>query len=151
MSDLFVEIEDLIIARLESKLATLNPKPRIFPGKDFENIKDRSQGAQGVCVMYNGITSIDRLPSTPHIAKVTLEYLIWIVTRSGKDHGTGKGNRESADPIVYAAMNCLMGWRPDKEKSPLTITEAPGQVYADGFAYFPLAFTIIRHVVANPN
>lgn len=147
----FIDLELAIVARLETKLASLSPKPRIYSGADLENIKDRSHGDASVFVAYNGITSVEPLQGAPSIATITTEYLIWIVTRSASRHASGQGVREGADDIVVAVIDALMGWRKNSETPALGMTTAPAQVYTNGFGWFPLAFQCRRQARGNPN
>lgn len=148
---IFSDLETAIIARLEAQLATLSPVPRVFPAADLANVRDKSQSAASVFVAYNGIIEVDDQANAPHVAKLTTEFIIWIVSRSASRHGSQQGTREAADPLVEAVIAALMGWRPSPQVERLRLGQAPGEVYADGFGYFPLTFTCRRQVRGTIN
>lgn len=147
----FIDVEEAICARLEAKLATLDPKPKIYSAIDLENTKDKSQVAAACFVAYNGITGIDALKGAPHIATLAQEFIIWTVTRSASRHGSQQGTRENADPILEGIIKALMGWRPATGLPPLEMVETPGPAYGEGFGYFPLVFHMKRQVRGDVN
>lgn len=142
---LFIDLEDMLADKLTAKFESLERKPKVLIGQDFENIRDKSQSGQTVFVAYNGIIGVDQLPANPRVAMLTLEYILWVVTKSSRSHGNSKGTRDNADPVILSVIAAIMGWRPTPE-SAFKISTAPAQVYADGFGYFPLAFTITRQI-----
>lgn len=147
---MFIDIEQAIVSRLETKLAALDQKPRVYPGAELEHIQDRSQGAASVFVAYNGIVGVDTLPGNASVCKLTLEFLVWIVARSASRKESGQGTRETADPIIVETLQSLAGWRPIEGAAQLVPSDSPGQVYADGFGYFPVAFRITQQIRGNP-
>ena len=146
MSGVFIDVEEAIIARLEAKLATLDRVPKVYAAADLENAKDKSQTANAVFVAYNGITGLEQLKGAPHIVTMTIEFIIWTVTRSASRHGSQQGTRDNADPILEGIIKALAGWRPAAGLAPLEITETPGPAYGEGFGYFPLSFNLRRQV-----
>jgi hypothetical protein len=146
-----IEIEHAIVERLSDKLGSLTVAPKVYPGADLENIADKSQSAAAVFVAYNGIVGVEPMANVPGVAKIKVEFLIWVVTRSAKNHGSQQGTRETADPIVDAVLEWLSGWKPAQNIPALVPGESPGQVYRNGFGYFPLTFTTTRQVRGKPN
>lgn len=144
----FKEVENLIADRLIESLATLNPKPRVYKGRDILNIQGQSQGDIAVYVAYSGIASVqEQSPATPQIGKITQEYLVWIAARSAKDHATQGGTKELADPVIEAVIESLMGLRLKKDIEPLhLVNNGLGPAYTNGFGYFPVAFHHTRTV-----
>lgn len=142
----FIDVEEAICARLETKLATLSQKPKIYAAADLENAKDKSQAAAAVFVAYNGISKVDQLKNVPHVATLTQEFIIWTVTKSASRHGSQQGTRENADPIIEGVIAALMGWKPAATLAALEMVEAPGPAYGEGFGYFPLVFQMKRQV-----
>jgi hypothetical protein len=147
----FIDVEEAIIARLGTKLATLDKVPKIYSAIDLENAKDKSQLAATVFVAYNGIVNVEQLNGAPHIAHFTQEFIIWTVTRSASRHGSQQGTREIADPILEGIMQALMGWRPATGLPPLALAETTGPAYGEGFGYFPLTFIMKRQVRGDIN
>ena len=148
---MFFDVEEAIVARLATKLAATTAKPKVYTAQELENVKDRSQNAAAVFVAYNGISSIAPLSGNPAIVTVSVDFVVWTVTRSASRHGSGEGTREAADPILLAILDALCGWRPVSGLPPLTLTDTSGPAYAEGFGYFPLAFTLTRQIRGNPN
>lgn len=143
---IFIGIETAIASRLADKTAALNPRPSIHSGADLENAQNRSHGDASIWVAYNGIVAVNPLERVPHVATITTEFLIWVATRSASRHGGQQGTREIADPIIQAVLEALTGWRKDNQTPPLRLTQSPGQVYTNGFGWFPLAFHCDRQI-----
>lgn len=142
----FIDVEEAIVTRLETKLATVTPKPKVYSAADLENAKDKSQVAAAVFVAYNGISSVDAMNGAPHVVTLAQEFIIWTVTRSASRHGTQQGTRENADPILEGIIRALTGWRPAAGLPPLRMAETAGPAYGEGFGYFPLTFILQRQV-----
>lgn len=136
---LFIDQEALIVEKLIVDLDTLNS--RVYYGKDLENAMDKALAGTSVFVAYSGIVSVLPLPNAAHIAKATLQYTIWIVGRSATLHGSGQGSRSEVDPVATSVITSIMGWKASKELTPLVLAQSQDISYADGFAFFPLAFT----------
>lgn len=151
MTGTFIDVEEAIVTRLQTKLATLDRVPKVYPAADIENAKDKSQVAAAVFVAYNGITGVEQLKGAPHIVTLTQDFIIWTVTRSASRHGSQQGTRESADPILEGIIKALAGWRPASGMPALEMTETPGPAYGEGFGYFPLSFTMKRQVRGDIN
>lgn len=147
---MFFDVEDAIVERLNTKLAALNPRPKVYDSTGLEDMQNRSQMAASVYVAYNGISEIQPLPGNPAIATVGQQFIIWTVTRSAKGHDSQSGTREAADPILVAILEALCGWRPVSGKQSLELVDTPGPAYAQGFGYFPLAFSLRQQVRGNP-
>lgn len=138
----FEDIEQAIVTRLEDKLSSLEPKPKIGRGRDLANVKERSQGDLRVIVAYAGIIGVqEQAPTIPHIATVTQSYIVWVVARSAKGHGTQDGTKELADPVLERVLEALIGCRVIGGQEPLRLSPSTVEpVYADGFGYFALEF-----------
>jgi hypothetical protein len=147
----FIDVEEAIIERLQTKLANLDKVPKIYSAIDLENAKDKSQLSAAVFVAYNGIVNVEQLTGAPHIAHITQEFIIWTVTRSASRHASQQGTREIADPILEGIMQALMGWRPATGLRPLAMAETTGPAYGEGFGYFPLTFMLKREVRGDIN
>jgi hypothetical protein len=142
---MFVEIEDAIVARLQARFQALETPlpamPRVVTAADVAQAKDRSQGDSRVVVAYNGISGVNPLSGNPAVVTVSHQFYIWISTRSASRHGTGRGTRELADPIMVATLQALCGWRIGQGLPLLELTETPGPAYdEDGFGHYPLVF-----------
>lgn len=142
----FIDVEEAIITRLQTKLATLDRVPKIYSAIDLENAKDKSQIAAAVFVAYNGIINVEQLNNTPHIVTLSQEFILWTVTKSASRHGSQQGTRENADPILEGIIAALTGWRPATGLPPLQLAETTGPAYGEGFGYFPLTFIMKRQV-----
>jgi hypothetical protein len=139
----FEDVELAIVARLEDKLSSLDPKPKIGRGRDLSNVKERSQGDLRVIVAYSGIVGVQEQAATiPHIATLTQSYIVWVVARSAKAHGTQSGTKELADPVLERVLEALMGCRVIKGQEPLRLSPSTVEpAYTDdGFGYFALEF-----------
>jgi hypothetical protein len=146
-----IDIEDAIVTRLETKYTALDIVPKVYSGSDIENIIDRSQAAASVFVSYNGIVGIETIKGNAAIITLTIEFILWVVTRSASRHDSQQGTREKADPIVLATLEALSGWRPIAGLSQLVPGESPGQAYQEGFGFFPLVFQTRRQVRGDVN
>lgn len=148
---IFFDVEDAIIERLQTKLATVTPKPKIYPAYDLENAKDKSQGAANVFVAYNGIVNVEQMKGAPHVGTITIEFILWVVTKSASRAGSQQGTRENADPILEGIIAALMGWRPAAGLPQMELVETTGPAYGEGFGYFPLTFHMKRQVRGDIN
>lgn len=146
----FTDIDAAIMTRLESKLSTLDPKPRLYSARDLANVKDRSQGDLAVYVTYNGIVGATPLNNAPHVVTLEHEWYIWTVGRSAKDHANSGGTREMADPVLERIMESLTGWSAAPGVR-LELKPNPGPAYGDGFGWFPLVYGAKRQIRGNPN
>ena len=146
---LFTDIDAAILARLTAKLADLDPLPKLYSGRDLENVKSWSQGDLSVFVTYNGITDTAPLAGTPHIVRLEQEWIIWTVARSAKDHRSAGGTREAADPVMERILQALTGWSP-VPGTRLELKPNPGPAYGDGFGWFPLVYGAKRDIRGNP-
>jgi hypothetical protein len=147
---LFIDIQDAIVARLTAKLAALNPAPKIYEGRDMEDVKRWSQGDLSVFVAYNGITETSALSQAPHVVTLGQDWYIWTVARSAKNHRDGSGNREAADPVMKAILQALTGWMAAPGVR-LELKPNPGPAYGDGFGWFPLVYGAKRQIRGDTN
>lgn len=146
---LFTDITEGTVARLQLKLAALDPQPKIYEGRDLEDVKKWSQGDLSVFVAYNGISNVEELNGAPHIARLEHEWYIWTVARSAKNHRDGSGTRETADPVMEAIIMALTGWSPAPGVR-FHMRPNPGPAYGDGFGWFPLVYGAKRDIRGNP-
>lgn len=147
---LFVDIQEAIVTRLTEKLAALSPAPKIYEGRDMEDVKRWSQGDLSVFVAYNGITETSALSQAPHVATIGQDWYIWTVARSARSHRDGSGERETADPVMTAILKALTGWSPVAGVR-LELKPNPGPAYGDGFGWFPLVYGAKRQIRGDIN
>jgi hypothetical protein len=140
-------IEEAMIARLTAKMITEPATPlvqNIYTAAQVAQMEERLQLSPSVTVIYNGYRTAENLAQGA-IQQVILSYLVIVAVRNAKAAATSLGVREDASPILDAAMEALMGFRPITGASPLRLADAPGAGFSDaGFGYYPLAFEISR-------
>ena len=139
----FYAMETAIAEKLSEAFKNHQPRPRVYRSRDLANIKDKSQGDLSIFVAYNGIVAVsEAAPNVYQLGSITHEYMIWVVSKSAKDHGTQAGTRELADPILERVIELLMGQRPIKDEQVLRLAPSGlSPAYStNGYGYFPLAF-----------
>ena len=139
----FIHIENAITKRLRDNVAVMQPIPKVYQSRDLANIQDKSQGELSIFVAYNGIISIEHAaPTIHHIGVITHEFLVWVVAKSAKNHGTQAGTRELADPVLEKVVCLLMGCKLARDLEPLRlVANSMSPAYSDNsYGYFPLTF-----------
>lgn len=133
--------EPLIVARLEAKLAALNPVPRVFTAPDLAGVAEEQQTAPAVHVVYGG-HSIAQEQAEGAIVELQQTWHTVVVVRNLRGIRSGEEARADAGEIMGAVFRALSGWRPGAEYRRLRPTNAPRAGYSKGYGYFPLSWTL---------
>jgi len=145
-------IESALVARLEERLKAAGLLAYVYDAGSYAQVSEESQLTPSAAVVYNGYTPGD---ASGNSQAVDLEFLVVLVTRNATDYAQGGGARDDVSPIFDALLAALIGWRPTLEggvfPSPFKLAPAPGaQISQDGFAYWPVTFTIRRTYRGTP-
>lgn len=142
-------IEAALVARLEAKLKAAGHVAYVYTAGEFALAQEESQLTPAAAVIYNGYDVGDEVGNG--IAQVVeLQFLVVLVTRSAVNFAHGGGAADDVSPVFDALLSAVIGWRPkllgSVFPSPFKLAPSPGaQVSQQGFAYWPVAFTIRRH------
>lgn len=147
-------IEEALVARLEARLKDAGLVSYVYSAGEYAQTEERSQYHPAAAVIYNGYEPGDEVGQGVQQA-VNLSFLVVLITRNASDFATGGGARDDVSPIFDAVLEAVLGWRPPITgkafPSPFKLAPAPGaQVSAEGFAYWPVAFTIRRSYRGTP-
>jgi len=147
-------IEEALVARLEARLKGAGLVSYVYSAGEYAQTEERSQYHPAAAVIYNGYTPGDEVGQGVQQA-VNLSFLVVLITRNASDFATGGAARDDVSPIFDAVLEAVLGWRPPITgkafPSPFKLEAAPGaQVSAEGFAYWPVAFTIRRSYRGTP-
>lgn len=141
-------IEAALIERLQAKLQATGLVTYVYSAGEYATVGEESQLTPAAAVIYNGYEPGDEVGQGIQQA-VDLQFLVVLITRSAVDFAQGGGARDDVSPVFDALLPAVLGWRPTLPggvfPSPFRLAAAPGaQVSAQGFAYWPVAFTIRR-------
>lgn len=141
-------IEAALVARLGAKLKAAGHVAYVYSAGEYATVEEGSQLTPAAAVIYNGYEVGDEVGQGIQQA-VDLQFLVVLVTRSAVDFANGGGAADDVSPIFDALLAAVMGWRPTLPDgvfpSPFRLAAAPGAtVSQQGFAYWPVAFTIRR-------
>ena len=147
-------IEAALVARLTERLKDAGHVVAVLTAGEFATMQEQSQVHPAAAVIYNGYEVGDEVGRGVQQA-VELSFLVVLVTRSAVDFANGGGAADDVSPIFDALLPAVMGWRPTLPDgvfpSPFQLAAAPGaQVSGQGFAYWPVAFTIRRTYRGTP-
>lgn len=133
-----IEIEGLIVARLEDRVQKAGVVRFVYDTKTYAAAEEESQLHPALAVIYNGYRVGTRAGTAQ---EVELEYLVVAISRSSKQTLRASGAKEIGGSTFHAVLQTLIGWKPAPGVSRLTLGEAPGAGYSDaGFQYLPIAF-----------
>ncbi len=130
MADFFA-VRDGIKARIEAEIPEVR---KIYFAEDLDGVKEQSQVAPAVHLLYQGYT-----PAQAERARVdiTLDQ-VWAVVLVLRHLGGDYGGGEILDKLVQV----LHGFQPDAAVMKLELTASPyAPSYRSKVAYFPLAFS----------
>lgn len=141
-------IEAALVARLEATLKATGHVLHVYSAGEYATVAEGSQRTPAAAVLYNGYEVGDEVGQGIQQA-VDLQFLVVLVTRSAVDFAQGGGAADDVSPIFDALLAAVLGWRPPIAgpafPSPFRLAAAPGAtVSQQGFAYWPVAFTIRR-------
>lgn len=141
-------ISQALIARLELRLKDAGLLTYVYSVGEFATVAEESQLHPAAAVIYNGYEPGDEVGQGIQQA-VDFQFLVVLVTRNAVDFAQGGGAQDDVSPIFDALLPAVIGWRPTLPDgvfpSPFRLAAAPGaQVSGQGFAYWPVAFTIRR-------
>lgn len=141
-------IEAALVARLVAKLKDADLVQTVYTTGEYALVREDSQLHPAAAVVYNGYEVGDEVGQGIQQA-VDLKFLVILVTRSAVDFAHGGGAADDVSPIFDALLPAVIGWRPTLPDgaftSPFRLEAAPGAPVSDqGFAYWPVAFTIRR-------
>lgn len=147
-------IAEALEARLTAKLKDAELITHVYSAGEFAQVEEHSQLTPAAAVVYNGYELGDEVGNGIQQA-VELQFLVVLVTRNADGFAQGAGAAEDVSPIFDALLAAVIGWRPALEggvfTSPFKLAAAPGAaVSGQGFAYWPVAFTIRRTYRGTP-
>ncbi|ANJ66059.1 hypothetical protein A9404_00495 [Halothiobacillus diazotrophicus] len=138
----FMGIEAELVARLEG---IMPEEVKVLTAQDLANVKEQTQPAPAVHVIYLGYKPIETHP----IVVLGETWMTVIVVRNARTLKTGEALRLNAAPLMDTAFDALNRWRPASGYKPLQIASAPLPTYQNGYGYFPLVWsTSFNHISA---
>jgi len=133
----YLSAGDLIIARLKAQI----PNVAVLSARDLNGVKEFSQPAPAVQVLYAGDQVIPGDLSDDAIATVVEQrWLLVVVTRSAKDTRGGTGAREEAGPLVTEVIQAVQGYSLGTGFSDLRRLNGPAPSFGPGVLYVPLMY-----------
>ncbi|MBF0380687.1 MAG: hypothetical protein HQL69_06700 [Magnetococcales bacterium] len=69
------------------------------------------------------------------------QWLLVVVVRCARETTSGTFERLEAGPLINSICSTLLGWKPNSDYGPLTLTTAPGPIYNNGYGYYPICFS----------
>lgn len=147
-------IEAALVERLQERLQEAGHVLHVYSAGEYAQVEEQSQVHPAAAVIYNGYEVGDEVGQGIQQA-VEFEFLVVLVTRSAADFAHGGGARDDVSPIFDALLAAVLGWRPPITgpgfPSPFRLAPAPGAAVSEqGFAYWPVAFTIRRTYRGTP-
>lgn len=154
-----LRLEPTIVERLK---AVLPKGVRVMSAADLAGVKDMSQFAPSVSVMYQGYR-VKKTEANDMVSLVEQTWVTVIVTRNARDQKTGAAARTDAGPIGLAIHQALAGWLPTGACGNMRLTDGPDAGSEAGLFYMPLAwkvpvqfvndleddFPVLKHVTAD--
>lgn len=129
--------EPLIVERLR----TLVPEAKVLCAEDLDGIEESDQPTPALHVVYSGF----RVTETSGRGTAAMTNQTWLVVavvkHAGQSNRAASEVKQRARPLVDAAVNALMGWRPALNITPLQLASGPAPRWRSPYYYFPLAFT----------
>lgn len=130
----FMGIETDLVARLHSKLPG---EVKVLTAMDLAGVKELSQPAPAVHVLYRGYKPVETHP----IVVMSETWMTVVVVRNARSLKSGDDLRLNAAPLMNAVFAALNRWRPSPGYKALQISPAPAPTYENGYGYFPLAWS----------
>ena len=131
-----LHLEPVIVERLR---AVLPKGVRVMSAADLAGVKDMTQFAPSVSVMYQGYR-VKKTEANDMVSLVEQTWLTVIVTRNVRDQKAGTAARTDAGPIGIAIHGALAGWLPEGACRNMRLTDAPNAGSEAGLFYMPLAW-----------
>lgn len=135
----FLALEPLLIARLCTQLADLQPKVKIMSAADLAGVSEDQQTTPAVQIVYRGYRVVESNHSSNSV-RIEQTWLAVVATRNAKNLRTGDAARADAGVITRRVLQALMGHRLVGTSKPLRLADAPEAAYSAGYQYLPLAF-----------
>lgn len=141
----FLALEDLIVARLEERVASHawgdRKVPKVLVAADGADVEERSQFAPAYYVVFDNYEPVQEV-NRGIVQQIAQHWVIFVVVRNAKKHASAQGVRDDGAVMADLALSALLGWKGHADFSPLYMAADTGPVYSDaGYGYFPLRFT----------
>lgn len=134
---MFADTEAKIKARLEAKVPA---GVHVGVLDEIERVPELRQKAPAVWIIYDGYGVFERIPSTPHIVKIRMDWFVVVATRSAKGAGAIDQAKLAASALATTVIEALAGFDLGQGKR-LQVEDAPGPEYDGGYCHVPLAFS----------
>lgn len=133
----YLELEGLLLARLKATVSVQH----ILSAADLEGVAEAQQFTPAIHVLYFG----DILPGGDGAEAgrgscqvVGQRWATIVAVRNVRDTDKGAAARAEAGPILQKVLRYLSGWDPGPRWGNFRRIPAPGVLFRDGFAYFPI-------------
>ncbi|MBF0371236.1 MAG: hypothetical protein HQL52_17445 [Magnetococcales bacterium] len=133
--DDFYAAEPLIVTRLKGQVSALKS---VAGARDLDGAAEMSRPAPAAYVIPSG-----EAIRSANEGEATLEqyWVVVIAVRNARDLQSGEAERREVGPIKAAVISALLGWKPGKGFTPLSIAQAPPPIPLDGVGFYPVRFS----------
>ena len=134
-------VELALVDRLTATVKATGLVREVYAQQDYTALAETAMVTPSLAVIYTGYTPGGKV-GQGRVQNITFGWLVVVNVRNARSPGTGAGVRGDASPIIDAALEALLGFRPIPKFQPLELEPAPGAALTDaGFGYYPLAFS----------
>jgi hypothetical protein len=136
----YLVLEDLLVERLKDKLPELK---EVLTAMDLSGVQKQRLSNPAAHVIYLGDDvgqGAGSQSGSGSAQAVTQQWMVVLVVKFAGTVSSGKGNRETAGPLIAKLLQALSGWQPAAPLTALKRINAPKVGYENGFAYYPFAF-----------
>lgn len=142
LSNDFLVPEAAIVARLQARLAGLQPAVHVLTAADLEGVQEAVQLVPAVHVVWGGFGTLQSR-SDGTMAELQHTWLVIAVVRNVRDTRSGGAARAEAGALIARAGGALMGFRAPNTTGPMTLApKSPAAGFRAGCMYLPLAFNV---------
>ena len=150
----FAAVEAALIARLKAKVQTPGLVRAVLSASDLAGVKEQGQATPALHVLLSRYRVADSVSDGSKAQIAQTWWIVAAVRNAVSGRGTGAATaraREDAGTILDAVAPALMGWRaPVAGCGPCRMVDPPAPDVGDGFAYYPLAFSIEAVIEGDP-
>lgn len=142
--------ESLLVARLQERLAHLDPRPHVVTAPDLAGVAEEQQFTPAVHVVYAG-HRIAQEQGNGQIVEIEQTWHTVVAVRNVRSVRSGAAARADASVIMAAVFRALAGWKPDMPNvRALRPANSVSAGYTTGFGYYPLSWTLRMQVRGEP-
>lgn len=140
----FFDPEAAIVERLQARVDAATwtdfTKPRVMTEADAARMRDRSQIAPALLIVFDGFEPTQEV-GQGQVLEIAQNWIVWVAVKNASGHANSQGVRDEAGPLIQLVITALAGWKPSAEFRAMRMQPSGGPDFSQaGFGFFPVMF-----------